>query len=79
MVCYIEMKDPATVVTQNDQNKQDLKARSWFRLLVAILENLEHEQEQNCAEWNRYPKPADVKRAWNRHVAVIRHPDQTLH
>ena len=29
MVGYIEMKDPATVIIQNDQNKQDLEARSW--------------------------------------------------
>ena len=28
MVCYIEMNDPATVITQNDENKQDLKVRS---------------------------------------------------
>ena len=31
MVGYIEMKDPATVIIQNDQNKQDFEARSWNR------------------------------------------------
>jgi len=29
MVCHIEMKDPATIITQNDQNKQDFEAGSW--------------------------------------------------
>ena len=31
MVGCIEMKDPATVITQNDQYKQDFEARSWNR------------------------------------------------
>jgi hypothetical protein len=29
MVGYIAMQYPATVITQNDQNKQDFEAGSW--------------------------------------------------
>ena len=31
LVGYIKMKDPTTVITQNDQNKQDLETRCWHR------------------------------------------------
>jgi hypothetical protein len=31
MIGYIQMQDPTTVITENDENKQDVEAGCWNR------------------------------------------------